>query len=189
MIINQILLLNALQIEIRNSWPDHASGKHASRKLLETISKSWQTHPLGLCKKLVCINKLSIQSIQSICTCTLVECQERSPWNYFWIIPHLGEIQTKSPHVYHGMCMIFLPFLSPTPILSNHMWVQGMELVILPSWTRTACWTVPFWDLLSLMTVPQESFMKSPDLGLEVNSSEILGTKKYCVGGGIVKVK
>lgn len=31
--------------------------------------------------------------------------------------------------------------------------------------------------------------MKSPDLGLEVHSSEVLGTKKCCVGGCILEVK
>lgn len=34
----------------------------------------------------------------------------------FWGNP--GEIMV---HMYHGMCMTVLPFLSPTPIPSNHM--------------------------------------------------------------------
>ena len=79
---------------------------------------------------LIWINKLFIQPIQNICTCTLVECQERSPWNYLWIIPYLGEIQMKSPHMYCGMSMIFLPFLAPpgNSILSNHMLNTGFGI-------------------------------------------------------------
>lgn len=152
------------------------------------ISESWQARPLELCKKIHCINKLFIQSIQNVCTCTLVECQERSPWNYFWIIPDLGELQMKSPRMYHGVSMIFLPFLSPIPILSNHMWVQGLELVNLSSWTRTVYQIPILRPGFSYESAPGK-FYENSDLRLEVNSSEILRTKRYCVGGCTVKLK
>ena len=128
---------------------------------------------------LIWINKLFIQPIQNICTCTLVECQERSPWNYLWIIPYLGEIQMKSPHMYCGMSMIFLPFLAPpaTPFLATTCWIQGLELVNLSSWRRTV-YQIPILRPCFFYDCVPGKFYENPDLRLEVNSSEILRTKR-----------
>lgn len=139
--------------------PKGSRYKLGSLDLPMSIRADKHLHWSGLCKKLVCINKLSIQSIQNMCTCILAECQERSPWNHIWIISYLGEIQMKYPQLYYGISVIFLSSL-PIPIHSNHVSVQDLELVSLSRRTRSLCQVIQFWGLASFMTIPQESFMR-----------------------------
>lgn len=61
-----------------------------------------------------------------------------------------------SPHVLWHVYDFSALFL-PNPILSNHMWVQVLELINLSSWTRVLYQRVLFWDLVSFMTMLQES--------------------------------
>ena len=89
-----------------------------------------------------------------------------------------GNPNEISPYVsWHVYDFSPLSHPTPTPFLATACWVQGLELVNLSSWRRTV-YQIPILRPGFFYDCEPGKFYENHDLTLEVNSSEILRTKR-----------